>query len=65
MPIAPSGAWRWKMDLFRRPVTLLCLALVIVLACGCGVQEADEEPEVIFAGAAPGPTVEVDLPGGR
>ncbi len=53
------------MDLFRRPVTLLCLALVIVLACGCGVQEADEEPEVIFAGAAPGPTVEVDLPGGR
>ncbi len=53
------------MDLFRRHVTLLCLALAVFLAGGCDVEEAvDAAAEVTFAEAVPAPSIDVELPDG-
>lgn len=52
------------MDLFRRHVTLLGLALGALLAGGCDVQDAaDEVSAPTFAEVIPAPSFEVDLPG--
>ncbi len=53
------------MDLFRRHVTLLSLALMGLLAGGCDVEEAsDAASEVLFTEPVPAPSIDVELPGG-
>ncbi|MFH1532772.1 MAG: hypothetical protein ABIK09_18775 [Pseudomonadota bacterium] len=48
------------MDHLWRPVALLGVTLVAALAVGCGVQGGFEEPETVFAEAAP--ALEMELP---